>query len=76
MLFNLLPLAPLDGEKIAAYAWPPSWAAVLERIQRFGPVILMFLFISGSFLPVDIIGEIIRPPLTNILRLMLGAPLL
>jgi len=26
MLFNLIPLAPLDGEKIAAYFLPPTWS--------------------------------------------------
>ena len=31
MVFNLIPLAPLDGEKIAEYFFPPSWARVLDR---------------------------------------------
>ncbi len=74
MLFNLIPIAPLDGEKIAEYVWPPAWGKILERISRYGPVILIILVLFGSFGSFNILGAIINPPMGNIARLLLGFP--
>ncbi len=74
MLFNLIPIAPLDGEKIAEYVWPPAWGRVLERISRYGPVILIFLVLLGSFGSFNILGAVINPPMGNLARLLLGFP--
>jgi len=72
MLFNLIPLAPLDGEKIAAYIFPPSWGDFLARIRPYGPLILMALFIGAPYLGFDILGWIIRPPLNFLMNLLVG----
>ena len=72
MLFNLIPLAPLDGEKIADFFFPPSWADFLARIRPYGPMILLLLFASGSFLGFDILGLILGPPLNFIFGLLVG----
>ncbi len=72
MLFNLIPLAPLDGEKIADYFFPPSWADFLARIRPYGPMILLFLFVGGSYLGFDILGLILGPPLRFIIDLLVG----
>ena len=42
-LFNLIPLAPLDGEKIATYFLPPSIGRYFEIIRPYGPMILLLL---------------------------------
>jgi Zn-dependent protease len=65
MLFNLIPLAPLDGDKIAEYFFPPSWDRVLDRIRPFGPVVLLVLVFFG------VIGYIIGPPLGLLLNALL-----
>jgi Zn-dependent protease len=66
MIFNLIPLAPLDGEKIADYFFPPSWARVLDTIRPYGPVILILLVVSG------ITSFIIMPPLNTLYYLLVG----
>ena len=74
MLFNLLPIFPLDGEKIASYAWPPAWSNVLEKISRFGPILLLVVWF-GPYIGLNIFGAVIQPPLMNLLTLMMGYPL-
>jgi Zn-dependent protease len=72
MLFNLFPIAPLDGEKIAAYVWPPSWGAVLDRISRFGPVVLLVVLFLLPYLGIDIMGAVMNGPLNNLTLILLG----
>ncbi|MDZ7844914.1 MAG: site-2 protease family protein [Anaerolineales bacterium] len=73
MLFNLIPLAPLDGEKIAGYFFPPSWREMLDQIRPYGPMILLFLFIAGPYLGMDVLGWLLGPPLRFFVRLLIGA---
>jgi Zn-dependent protease len=72
MLFNLIPLAPLDGEKIAAYFFPPSMARFFESIQPYGPVILLVLVFAGPALGFNILGWILGPPMQALMRLLVG----
>ncbi len=71
MLFNLIPLAPLDGEKIADYFFPPSWSRVLDQIRPYGPMILMAVIFIGPLVHLDIFGWVIGVPMTYLLRLLL-----
>lgn len=66
MLFNLIPIFPLDGEKIADYLFPASWSSVLTSIRPFGPWILMAIVFLG------VIGLIINPAMTFLMDLLLG----
>jgi len=72
MLFNLIPLAPLDGDKIADYFFPPAWSRALQNIRPYGPLILMALLFVLPMVGVDIIGMVITPPLLLLMRLLLG----
>ncbi len=72
MLFNLIPLAPLDGEKIVDYFFPPSWSDFLARIRPYGPMILMVLFIGGPYLGINILGWIIGPALRFLFSALVG----
>lgn len=72
MLFNLIPLAPLDGDKIADYFLPPSWQRGLERIRPYGPVILLVLLFVLPYLGFDVFGLILLPPLRAIYTLLVG----
>ncbi|RPI32815.1 MAG: site-2 protease family protein [Chloroflexota bacterium] len=72
MLFNLIPLAPLDGEKIADYFLPPSWGRVLDAIRPYGPIILMAVFFVGPMLNINVIGWIIGRPLQTLMNLLIG----
>jgi len=72
MLFNLIPLAPLDGDKIADYFFPPSWRDFLARIRPYGPMILLLIFIAGPYLGLDIFGWILGPPLRFLFGILVG----
>jgi Zn-dependent protease len=72
MLFNLIPLAPLDGDKIAEFFFPPSWANVLNQIRPYGPIILLLLIFVGPMVGFDLLGTIIGPPLQALFRLLVG----
>jgi len=73
-LFNLIPVAPLDGEKILDAILPPAAAQVFDRIRPYGPLILLALVFVGPALHLDILGFIIGPALNGIYRLLLGVP--
>ena len=47
--FNLIPIPPLDGSRILTGLLPEKYAYKLSRIEPFGFMILIILFISGLF---------------------------
>ncbi len=67
-IFNMIPLAPLDGEKILMFFLPPNMAREFEKIRPFAPFLLMLLLFAGSFLGFNIIQK----PVTGIVNLLLG----
>ena len=71
-LFNLIPLAPLDGEKILDYFLPPRLAKVFEDIRPYGPIILIVVVLVGPMFGLDIISMIIMPPLRALFGLLTG----
>jgi len=73
MLFNLIPLFPLDGEKILDYFLPPSGARVLQNIRPYGPMILLGLLFILPLAGIDVIGKVIQPALSFLTRLLIGA---
>jgi Zn-dependent protease len=72
MLFNLIPLAPLDGEKILEYFAPPNWVRTLDNIRPYGPMILLVIVFVLPIIGIDLIGWIIGPPLQSLLLLLVG----
>lgn len=66
MLFNLIPIAPLDGEKVAEYFFPASWLQFLDAIRPYGPIILMAIVFLG------VLSYIINPPLVLLMRILVG----
>ncbi len=72
MLFNLLPLFPLDGEKVLDYFLPPGPARVLENIRPYGPIILMVILFVLPLIGIDVIGRVIQPVFSFLTRLLIG----
>ena len=72
MLFNLIPLAPLDGDKIIDYFLPPSWAQRMDRIRPYGPIILMAFVFVGPLVGLNILGWIMTGPITKLFTLLVG----
>lgn len=71
-LFNLIPLPPLDGDKIAEFFMPEKWNRSLDRIRPYGSVILVALFMVGPYLGLDLLGWMIRKPLGFLINLLIG----
>jgi Zn-dependent protease len=70
LFFNLLPIFPLDGEKILDFFLPPRGQDVLRQIRPYGMYILMALIIFGSFGSFDILGLIVMKPAMSMMRLL------
>ncbi len=66
MIFNLLPIAPLDGEKIATFFVPAKWSQAMNAFRPFGPLILLAVVMLGGF------QYIIGPPLGYLMGLLVG----
>ena len=63
--FNLLPIAPLDGFKVALGLLPREAAAPFARLERYGPMILLGLILLDYVMPGrgilwTILGPIVR----------------
>jgi Zn-dependent protease len=72
MLFNLIPLPPLDGDKIADFFMPDAWRDQMSRIRPYGPMILIVLFMVGPYLGLNILAWILGPPYRLLLNLLIG----
>ena len=60
-IFNILPIAPLDGSKILSGILPDGFEKMFYFMERYGPFILLGLIIFGRLTGVSILGGIIRP---------------
>ena len=72
MLFNLIPIAPLDGEKVADFLMPAAWVRTWESIRPYGPVLLLILLFAAPMVGLNIIGWLINPPLQFLSSLLIG----
>ena len=72
MLFNLIPLAPLDGEKVLEYFLPPQMSSKFESIRPYGPMILLALVFLGPYVGLDVIGWLIRIPSQFLISVLIG----
>ena len=71
-LFNLLPIAPLDGYQVTVGLLPYEIATVIARYQGQGPIILMLLIVSPSIFNFNLLGLLLGPPYQLILDLLLN----
>ncbi len=67
-VFNMLPLPPLDGGRVAVGLLPYPLAVRLAAVERYGFFILIGLFLLPRFAGeyaayVDVIGWVMRPPI-------------
>jgi len=60
-IFNVLPIAPLDGSKILAGLLPAKHEGKVYFLERYGPIILIGLIIFGRATGVPILGSLIWP---------------
>lgn len=60
-IFNVLPIAPLDGSKILFGLLPAKHEDKIYFLERYGPFILIGLIIFGRATGVPILGGLIWP---------------
>lgn len=64
MVFNLLPLPPLDGGRVAVGLLPGPWAWRLSRVEPYGFFILLGLLVLG------VLGTVVWPVADLVARLI------
>jgi Zn-dependent protease len=64
-VFNLLPLPPLDGGRVATGLLPRSPAIALARLEPYGMLIIMVLLATG------VLDQILRPMTKFLLQALL-----
>ncbi|HLF25648.1 MAG TPA: site-2 protease family protein [Anaerolineae bacterium] len=70
-VFNLIPLAPLDGSKVLWGLMPYAWSRRYEQVQQYSLFILILLIlpIAGGQ---SVLSVLINPPVTALRQLLLG----
>ncbi len=67
-VFNMLPLPPLDGGRVAVGLLPPALARPLARMERYGILVLI-----GALFILPMIGDRVGQDL-NVFRWLVGGP--
>jgi Zn-dependent protease len=70
LFFNLIPIFPLDGEKVAEYFLPPNGQDTLLRLRPYGPMILMALLFILPMVGLDIFTWLVGWPANRIFTLL------
>jgi len=70
--FNLVPLAPLDGEKVIGYFLPPSGQEFLARLRPYGPLILTGVLFIGPRLGLDLFHWVVGLPALAVFNLLVA----
>ncbi len=75
-VFNLLPIAPLDGFKVLLGLLPPGVARVLAKSEPYGPAALLLVLMLGFFSDdLRILQMVLLPPVDFLSDALLGRSL-
>lgn len=73
MVFNLIPLPPLDGEEILLFFLPSAWQMKWEAIRPYGPYLLLFLLYIGPMIGFSLVDSILTPLIYGMAKFLLGS---
>ena len=71
-MFNLIPISPLDGEKVLTPFLPASFANFMNRVRPYGPLFLLLLIFVLPYFGIDLISMIMGPIMGFILKVLVG----
>jgi Zn-dependent protease len=72
-IFNMIPLAPLDGYKVALALLPADLAHRVRQVETYGPLILILLIFLPSLIPgFNLLGMVLGPPIDFLCSLVTG----
>ena len=71
LVFNLIPLAPLDGFSVLRGVLPRHWAYQMERLQPYGPMVLFGLLMLG-YIGLPVLSWVLWPPTYALFRVLWG----
>ena len=71
-VFNLIPVFPLDGSKIALGVLPDKMASKFIKLESYGPIILLGIIMLDWFSDYNLLWIIISPFVTFIGFIVLG----
>lgn len=70
LFFNLIPLAPLDGEKVVSYFLPPGGQEAFNQLRPYGPMILLALLFLLPMIGVDVFRFVVGWPATQVFSML------
>jgi Zn-dependent protease len=70
LFFNMIPVFPLDGEKVAEYFLPPRGQDTLLQLRPYGPIILMALLFILPMAGFDIINWLVGWPAVQVYEIL------
>lgn len=72
LVFNLIPLYPLDGEKVIGYFIPKAFHGSWRKIQSHGSQILMICFFFLPYARINFARDFISNATYSLYRLLMG----
>ena len=71
-LFNMIPIAPLDGDKVLEYTMPNAWSKVFDSFRAIGPYVLFGALILGRFTGFSLFSYLLHGPMSRIFNFLIG----
>ena len=71
-VFNLIPIAPLDGFKVVLGLLPGDVASHFSRVEPFGPVILLTVVMLDVLFGVGVLSAVMGPPINFLGEIILN----
>lgn len=72
MLFNLIPLSPLDGSRLWQILLPDRIYWRYTRIEPFGVILVIALVLADYFLGLGFLGRVLSPILNSVWYALVG----
>jgi len=73
LVFNLIPVAPLDGEKVLEFLLPEQWSHQYAKLKPYGPILLLILVFILPRFGVNLLGWIMNPIINGLQSFILGS---